>query len=65
MLITYAVLARTPIGVAVSALKLGVKPALLGVHAAYKVVEVEEGKTEPAATLVPVPSAEVFQPENV
>ena len=26
-----------------SALKFGVKPALLGVHAAYKVVDVEEG----------------------
>ena len=58
-------LARTPIGAVVSALKLGVKPALLGVHAAYKVVEVEEGNTEPAATLVPVPSADVFQPANV
>ena len=58
-------LARTPIGAVVSALKLGVKPVLLGSHAAYKVVEIEEGNTEPAATLVPAPSAEVFQPTNV
>ena len=34
VLITYAVLAKTPIGVVVFALKLGVSPVLLGVHAA-------------------------------
>ena len=48
-----------------SALKLGVSPVLLGVHAAYKVVETEDGNAEPTATLVPVPSAVVFQPANV
>ena len=48
-----------------SVLKLGVRFALLGVQAAYKVVEVDDGNAEPTATLVPFPSAAVFQPANV
>ena len=57
-------LARTPIGAAVSALKLGVNPVLLGVQAAYKVADAEDGNAAPTATLVPVPSAAVFHPEK-
>ena len=58
----YAVLFKTPIGVLVLVLKLGVRPVLLGVQAANKFVETLPGKDEPAATLVPEPSAAVFQP---
>jgi hypothetical protein len=56
------VLFKTPIAVLVFVLKLGVKPVLLGVQAAYKVVETLPGKDEPGETLVPEPFAAVFQP---
>ena len=57
--------ASTPIGLLVFVLKLGVSPSLLGVHAAYKVAETDDGNAEPGSTLVPEPSAAVFQPVNV
>jgi hypothetical protein len=56
------VLFKTPIGVLVFVLKLGVKPVLLGVQAAYKVVETLPGKAEPGVMIVPEPFAAVFQP---
>ena len=65
MLITYAVFAKTPIGVVVLVLKVGAGPELSGSQAANRVTEVEDGKDEPAGTLVPFPSAAVFQPANL
>jgi hypothetical protein len=46
-------------------LKLGVNPVLSGSQAANRVTEVEDGKVESTGTLVPFPSAEVFQPANL
>jgi hypothetical protein len=56
------VLFSTAIGVLVFVLKLGVSPVLLGTHSAYKVVEAVAGKTDPAGTFVPEPSAAEFHP---
>jgi hypothetical protein len=51
--------------VEVLVLKVGAGPELSGSHAAKRVTEVADGKDEPAGTLVPFPSAEVFQPANL